>query len=89
MFSYHFSRMHAFETELCTTVDAILELLGHKPKVTSPHLQELHTPPSGLRPPGRGPARPQRIELSHQFKPRTVTLTKVLSVDSEHLVKPV
>ena len=28
-----FRRMHNFENDLCTTVDAILEILGHKPKV--------------------------------------------------------
>ena len=31
---FFYSRMNNFENELCTTVDAILDILGHKPQIT-------------------------------------------------------
>ncbi|XP_059149754.1 potassium voltage-gated channel subfamily H member 7-like isoform X2 [Physella acuta] len=34
-------RMQIFETELCTTVDAILNILGHKPRMTKDALDQI------------------------------------------------
>ena len=47
--------MEAFEDNLCTTVDAILELLGETPKVVREQ----------YRPSGYDVQRPHRIDLSH------------------------
>ena len=47
-----FSRMNNFENELFQTVDAILHLLGHQPKVTRESVavkQEKTTKPKGAR----------------------------------------
>ena len=50
--------MLMFEDNLCTTVDSILELLGHKPRVVREHYDAQRS--------NRGltPQRPQRIDLS-------------------------
>ena len=48
-------RMEAFEDNLCTTVDAILELLGETPKVVR---EQYRVPTTEAQ-------RPQRIDLSH------------------------
>ena len=63
-------RMLNFENDLCTTVDAILEMLGHKPKVAREMYQ---VPPTLIR---GGPLRPQRIDLSQAYRrPRHVPHT--------------
>ena len=59
---YIFRRMEAFEDNLCTTVDAILELLGETPKVVR---EQFKTSAYDAQ-------RPHRIDLSH---PRTRTGT--------------
>ena len=47
--------METFEDNLCTTVDAILELLGETPKVVR---EQYRVPTAEVQ-------RPQRIDLSH------------------------
>ena len=49
--------MQTFEDNLCTTVDLILELLGHKPRVVREHYEAQRTSRN------YGPQRPQRIDL--------------------------
>lgn len=46
--------MHNFENDLCTTVDAILELLGHRPQV----VREQYSLSQAY---GQLPSRPHRI----------------------------
>ncbi|ELU16133.1 hypothetical protein CAPTEDRAFT_228010 [Capitella teleta] len=81
-------RMQIFEHELCTTVDAILAILGHKPSVGSqPRADDLPPPP----PPGltgeRGLiVRPQRIDLRSSFKPKTASLGKS-QMDPDKMLK--
>ena len=55
---FRYRRMQSFEHELCTTVDAILDILVHKPRVT---FEQFHHPPTQY---SHSPKRPQRIELS-------------------------
>ena len=51
-----FRRMQNFENDLCVTVDAILELLGHTPQV----VRDQYTLAQAY---GQVPLRPQKIEL--------------------------
>ena len=47
-FSLQFRRMQKFENDLCTTVDAILELLGHTPKIPHPRTQTSESAPASV-----------------------------------------
>ena len=64
--------MEAFEDNLCTTVDAILELLGETPKVVREQYRVSTTEAQ----------RPQRIDLSHA-RIRTTPGVKLTKSQSE------
>ncbi|XP_071098943.1 potassium voltage-gated channel unc-103-like isoform X1 [Haliotis cracherodii] len=56
-----YDRMHNFENELYTTVDAILEILGHKPKVTRDQIDSCASPTSGKD----KSVRPKGVKIIH------------------------
>ena len=41
LLTFLYRRMQKFEHELCTTVDAILNILGHKPRITKEILDKI------------------------------------------------
>lgn len=58
-------RMQNFEQELCTTVDAILNILGHKPMMTKDVLDQI-APVSPVK-----SQRPFRSKSSRPVKPHS------------------
>lgn len=91
--------MQTFENDLCTTVDAILAILGHKPKVVRDPLL-LQQPSSGTTgadfsqhstlPSSRPPiVRPHKIDLTTSFKPRPPLATGKAQLDSDQVLKNV
>ena len=80
--------MQNFEHELCTTVDAILAILGHKPQVVSlPRANDLPPPPPP--PNGAAIARPQKIDLRSSFKPQTASMLGKAHTDPDQMLKNV
>lgn len=82
--------MEAFEDNLCTTVDAILELLGETPRVvrggaTDPPRGPTPGPPRAVSA-GSDPLRPHRIDLpqSQPSSARTRTATPGVRLAQSH-----
>ncbi len=77
--------METFEENLCTTVDAILELLGEKPKVTREQFKEVQRPHRIDLLSQHSAGQPQHAILDQTQQPSRTTHHPLAGAHSQHV----